>query len=40
MRYFLAGYLRRCVYLAHRIASQQPAPLVLLNIAEKSEGRR
>jgi hypothetical protein len=40
MRYFLLGYLRRCVYLAHRLASQHPAQFVLLNIAERSEIRR
>jgi hypothetical protein len=39
MRYLLLGYLRRCICLAHKIASQAPARLVLLNIAERSEIR-
>lgn len=37
MRYFLLGYLRHSFCLARRIAFYDPAQLVLLNIAERSE---
>jgi hypothetical protein len=36
MRYFLFGYLRRCVYVACRIAFHDPAQLVLLGITEST----
>jgi hypothetical protein len=34
MRYLLLGYLRHCLCLAHKIASQDPSRLVLLGISE------
>lgn len=34
MRYFLLGYLRRCICLADRVAFQDPAQLILLGISE------
>jgi hypothetical protein len=37
MRYLLLGYIRRCICFGSRIAFQDSAQLVLLNIAERSE---
>ena len=36
MRYLLLGYLRRCICVANRIASRDPAHLVLLSISEET----